>query len=77
MYVKCCDACQRFSLIKIPNRLLKTVLNLQPMDMLGMDFVGPNRLASKENKYVLIVVDYFSSYVFISTEERSDAGVVK
>ena len=76
MHVKSCDACQRFGPIKIPNRPLKTVLNLQPMDMLGMDFVGPIRPASKENKYVLIVVDYFSRYVFVSAEERADGAVV-
>ena len=42
-YLRECDACQRFGPLK-PTVGLKPILNLQPMDMLGMDFLGPIKL---------------------------------
>ena len=38
-----CDAYQRFGPIKPPLEL-KPILNLQPIDMIGMDFLGPTKL---------------------------------
>ena len=34
-YVRSCDACQRFGPLRTKGTPLKTILNLQPMDMLG------------------------------------------
>ena len=58
---------------------LKTVLNLQPMDMLGIDFVGPIRPASNPGgkKYILIVVDYFSRSLSATATTDANGVVVK
>lgn len=76
-YVRSCDACQRFGPLKRTKRPLRTILNLQPMDMLGMDFVGPIRPESQGKKYILIVVDYFSRYMLASAEEKADGPTVQ
>ena len=44
---------------------MKTILNVQPMDMLGIDFMGPISPRSTQGcRYILIVVDYFTRYLF-------------
>lgn len=63
-YVRECNACQRFGPLK-PSKDLKSILYLQPMDMWGMDFIGPIKPKStKGQRYILIVVDYFTRYLF-------------
>jgi hypothetical protein len=42
---------------------LLTVMPLQPMDMLALDLMGPTApVTSRQERYVLAIVDYFSRY---------------
>ena len=79
LYCRTCDACQRFGPLRPSRRQLKTVLNVQPMDMLGIDFVGPISPTSTQGyRYILIVVDYFSRYLFAeATVSTNGETVVK
>jgi hypothetical protein len=62
-YAQMCHACQVFVTIK-PSAGIKPVVYLQPMDMVGMDFIGPLTISSHGNRYIIILVDYFSRYLF-------------
>lgn len=64
-YCLSCDTCQRVG----PRRksgLLQPILQFRPFDMVGMDYVGPITPACTITgaRYVLLVVDYFSRFVF-------------
>lgn len=78
-YTRSCDACQRFGPMKktASDRELKPILNLQPMDMWGMDFVGPINPSSDGNRYILIVVDYFTRFLMAVPVERADGNTVR
>ena len=78
-YIRSCDACQRFGPLRPVKRELKTILNLQPMDMLGIDFVGPINPVSRNGgkKYILIAVDYFSRFLFAMATEKADGVTVR
>jgi len=63
-YAQTCHACQVFGPIK-PSAGIKPVVYLQPMDMVRMDFIGPITPTSGHgNRYIIIMVDYFSRYLF-------------
>lgn len=77
LYTKSCDACQHFGPLRSTSRELRTILNIQPMDMLGIDFVGPINLMSRAgNKYILLAVDYFSRYMFAEATEQANGQTV-
>ena len=78
-YCRSCDACQRFGPLCPSRRQLKTILNVQPMDLLGIDFVGPiSPRSTQGSRYILIVVDYFSRYLFAeATISTNGETVVK
>ena len=41
------------------------IVHLQPMDMIGLDFIGPISLVSTSgNRYIVIHVDYFTRHIF-------------
>lgn len=64
-WVATCDSCQRVSPMRKSGDT-RPILQLQPMDMWGMDFIGPITPACSITgaKYVLIIVDYFSRFLF-------------
>ena len=76
-----CDACPRFGPLKL-------ILNLQPMEMLGMDFLGPikpagvggnqpiNPAGVEGNRYILIIVDYYSRFLFAEATPTADGITV-
>ena len=95
-YSRDCDACQRFGPLK-PTLGLKPILNLQPMDILGMDFLGPISPAGtsragtggvgtggagtsgagiRKNRYILIIVDYYSRFLFAEAVPVADGATV-
>lgn len=64
-YCLSCDTCQRVG----PRRksgMLKPIVQFRPFDMVGMDYIGPisPACATTGARYILIVVDYFSRFVF-------------
>jgi hypothetical protein len=63
-YAQSCRECQLFGPVW-PSEGLKTMVHLRPMDMVGLDFIGPITPVTKAgNKYIIILVDYFSRYLF-------------
>lgn len=64
-YCGSCDTCQRVG----PRRKsgeLRSIIQFKPFDMIGMDYVGPISPVCKKTgyKYILIMVDYFSRFLF-------------
>jgi len=62
-YITHCDQCQR------QNHLAKTPSSLHPIPvkntafhMLGMDLVGPLRMTSNGNKYIIVLTDYLTKW---------------
>ena len=75
-YSRDCNTCQRFGPLK-PTSELKPILNLQPMDMMGMDFLGPIKPEGVgKNKYILIIVDYYSRFLFAEVVRDVDEVTV-
>ena len=59
-YCRLCVNCQMLGLLK-PTQGLLPILQLQPLDMIGIDFIGPFRpIADLGARYICIAVDYFS-----------------
>lgn len=73
-----CDACQRLGPLKSSTQI-KSIYSLQPMDLMGMDFLGPITPHSQNGSvYILIVVDYFSRFLFAhATMKNSGEAVVE
>ena len=40
------------------------IVHLQPLDMMGFDFIGRFPKTARGNQYIIIVVDYFSRFHF-------------
>ena len=70
-WCRSCEACQRFGPLRNLSPI-KPILALQPIDLLGMDFLGPitpNGLNG--SVYIIIAVDYFSRYLFAHATKRN------
>lgn len=71
-----CEACQSMGPLH-PSTSPKLVMTLQPMDMLGMDFLGPITPNSRSGSvYIIIAVDYFSQYLFAHATQRNNGETV-
>ena len=72
-WVASCEPCQRMTKMQRCGQL-KSVLQFSPMDMIGMDFIGPINPPCEATgaTYILLVVDYFSRFVFGGTMGRAD-----
>jgi len=65
VYCRTCRNCQMVGPLR-PSAGLLPILQLQPFDMVGMDFIGPITPATIPSgfKYIIIAVDYFSRFLF-------------
>lgn len=78
LYVSSCDACQRFGSLKTMPRKLRTILSIQPMDMMGIDFIGPISPMSRNGfRYIIVAVDYFSRFLFTAATEKANGKTVR
>lgn len=72
-----CDACQRLGPLR-PSANLVPVMQLQPMDMLGIDFIGPfNPISENGGKFIIVAVDYFSRYVWARVATSNHGYIVE
>ena len=63
-YARTCKECQLFGPL-CSSAGIKPIVHLQPMDMLGMDFIDPIApMSNSGNRYIVILVDYFTRYMF-------------
>ena len=63
LYCVTCSSCQMVGPLK-PSVSQMAIVHLQPLDMMGFDFVGRFPESPRGNKYIIIGVDYFSRYLF-------------
>ncbi|CAF4942750.1 unnamed protein product [Rotaria sp. Silwood1] len=64
-YIKSCLLCQQYNIgrQKKPGRLRSISPPEGPFQVIGMDFCGPLKRTPRENRYVLIITDYFTRHV--------------
>ena len=64
-WVASCASCQRVAPLRKSGDI-RPIIQVRPMDMWGMDYIGPINppCAATGAKYILIVVDYFSRFLF-------------
>ncbi|KAK2382251.1 hypothetical protein QL285_069799 [Trifolium repens] len=75
-FVKHCDRCQRTGNISKRNAMpQKEILEIEPFDCWGIDFMGP--FPESDNKvYILVCVDYVSKWVEALACHSNDAKTV-
>ena len=68
-----CEACQRVSRIQKAEEIW-LVIQFKPMDMTGMDYVGPinSPCAAPGFVYILVVIDYFSRFLWAVGVKKAD-----
>ncbi|GAU28722.1 hypothetical protein TSUD_372290 [Trifolium subterraneum] len=75
-YVKNCDKCQRTGTITKRDEMpLQGMLEVEPFDCWGVDFMGPFP-SSKSNLYILVCVDYVTKWVEAIASLKNDAHTV-
>ncbi|GKD44940.1 reverse transcriptase domain-containing protein [Tanacetum coccineum] len=74
--IKSCDACQRQGKISQHDEMPQNAIQVcESFDVWGIDFMGPFP-SSRENKYILVAVDYLSKWVKAKALPTNDARVV-
>ena len=63
-YVKVCDQCQRFSNVpRQPSKYLTPMMAPWPFAQWGLDILGPFPLGTKQMKFLVVGIDYFTKWV--------------
>ncbi|MCI06452.1 gypsy retrotransposon integrase-like protein [Trifolium medium] len=63
-HVKKCDRCQKHGDMHLaPPNELRSMSSPWPFAWWGMDILGPFPMASGQNKYLIVVVDYFTKWI--------------
>ena len=71
-----CDRCQRTGNISKRNEMpLSNILEVEPFDVWGIDFMGPFP-SSFNNQYILLAVDYVTRWVEAIASPTNDSRVV-
>jgi len=60
-YVQTCDACQKRGNPKA-NNILHLIESKAPFQRIKIDIVRPLTIMKKENKYIVIAMDYFTKW---------------
>jgi len=75
-HCKTCDVCQR-SGPKVKTAAPQPIASFEPWKLVGMDFLGPiSPAGSGGEKYILVVVCYFTKMVFIKAYESATSESV-
>lgn len=72
-WVSSCESCQRVTKVQKAGEL-RSIIQFKPMDMIGMDYVGPINPPCKAtgNTYILVVIDYFSRFLSAFGVNKAD-----
>ena len=63
-YVKVCDQCQRFSNIpRQPSKYLTPMMAAWPFAHWGLDILGPFPVGTRQMKFLVVGIDYFTKWV--------------
>uniref|UniRef100_A0A2N9FNY5 Integrase catalytic domain-containing protein n=1 Tax=Fagus sylvatica TaxID=28930 RepID=A0A2N9FNY5_FAGSY len=63
-YVKACDKCQRFANIpRVPLEEITPITSPWPFAQWGLDIMGPFPVGTKQAKFLVVAIDYFTKWV--------------
>ena len=63
-YVKACDKCQRYNNIpKRPSKYLTPMVAPWPFAKWGLDILGPFLIKTRQRKFLVVRIDYFTKWV--------------
>ncbi len=75
-FVKSCDRCQRYDKIKTEAPDLKAIKTTEPLQLVGMDLIGPLPTTQEGFKYVLTFTDHFTKFVeFFPLKTKEASGI--
>ena len=74
-YCRSCHSCQ-LTVRPTPSQVPTSIIQVRPMDMMGIDGLGPISPSSRGNNYILIAVDYFTRYAWAVTVPAINGPVV-
>ena len=60
-YVESCDVCQRMGK-PAKSTSITPIKVTGPFEQIGIDFVGPLKVSSKQNRYIIIATDYLTKW---------------
>uniref|UniRef100_A0A2N9IVK9 Integrase catalytic domain-containing protein n=1 Tax=Fagus sylvatica TaxID=28930 RepID=A0A2N9IVK9_FAGSY len=63
-YVKTCDKCQRFANVpRVPLEEITPITSPWPFAQWGLDIMGPFPVGTKQAKFLVVAIDYFTKWV--------------
>jgi hypothetical protein len=63
-YVKACDKCQRFANVpRVPPEEITPITSPWPFAQWGLDIMGPFPVGTKQAKFLVVAIDYFTKWV--------------
>jgi ribonuclease HI len=63
-YVKACDKCQRFANIpRVPPEEITPITSPWPFAQWGLDIMGPFPIGTKQAKFLVVAIEYFTKWV--------------
>uniref|UniRef100_A0A2N9EWZ5 Integrase catalytic domain-containing protein n=1 Tax=Fagus sylvatica TaxID=28930 RepID=A0A2N9EWZ5_FAGSY len=63
-YVKTCDKCQRFTNVpRVPPEEITPITSPWPFMQWGLDIMGPFPVGTKQAKFLVVAIDYFTKWV--------------
>lgn len=76
-WCRSCEACQKLGPVRVSTKTTP-IVQIQPLDMIGIDFIRPIKSTSSSAKYayILIAVDYFSRYMWATPCVQSTGAIV-
>ncbi|CAC5397225.1 unnamed protein product [Mytilus coruscus] len=67
-YIRHCDKCQRLNcLAKASAELHPIPVKDSPFDMLGLDLVGPLNTTDNNDRFIAVLIDYFTKWPEVKT----------
>jgi hypothetical protein len=62
--MRTCDKCQRFTNVpKVPPKELTPMTSPWPFTQWGLNIMGPFLAGTKQAKFLVVVIDYFTKWV--------------
>ncbi|KAI1005899.1 hypothetical protein K3495_g2318 [Podosphaera aphanis] len=75
-YIQACLVCARHGTASRSQTSARVVVS-EPMELLGIDFIGPfPKFKGTEDYWILVAIDYFSRYTWAEPTERNDSETV-
>ena len=77
-YVRKCEKCQRASKVtSVPPYERINIASAWPFDLWGLDILGPFPLATKQRKFIIVAVEYYTRWVEAEALAKITAVVVE